>query len=163
MEFIERSVRTRNQTRRTNGNYVKSLITIARKEIKRRATQKQVKVKKLQTATIQMKQKTTPRKPQNSRKTSQCGHPQALLTISTCVQPDLHPKHCIIKTRMPWPRASFPLLLEIGIRLLPKLILDHRFRNLARPPLHVSLLARLSRPPPPSRYWLLRKRRNLLI
>jgi hypothetical protein len=33
MEFIERGVRTRNQTRRTKGNYVKSLLTIARKEI----------------------------------------------------------------------------------------------------------------------------------
>jgi hypothetical protein len=69
MRFIERSVRTRNQARRTKGNYVKSLLTIARKEIKRKATQKQVKVKKLQTATIQMKQKTTPRKTRNSRKT----------------------------------------------------------------------------------------------
>jgi hypothetical protein len=64
---------------------------------------------------------------------------------------------------MPWPRASFPPLLKIGIRLLPELVLDRRFRSLARPPLHVSLLGRLSRPPPPSRYWLLRKRRNLLI
>jgi hypothetical protein len=64
---------------------------------------------------------------------------------------------------MPWPRASFPPLLKIGIRLLPELILDRRFRSLARPPLHASLLGRLSRPPPPSRYWLLRKRRNLLI
>jgi hypothetical protein len=52
---------------------------------------------------------------------------------------------------------------QIGIRFLPELILDRRFRSLARPPLHVSLLGRLSRPPPPNRYWLLRKRRNLLI
>jgi hypothetical protein len=52
---------------------------------------------------------------------------------------------------------------QIGIRFLPEPILDRRFRSLARPPLHVSLLGRLSRPPPPSRYWLLRKRRNLLI